>query len=118
MIAPCLAIHGNLPGTLALLLIGLALGLLMAVFGGAAATSETLMSILPFVVTGAIQLVRPLLYAATFGLYEDLWRDEQARRATKGAPAMSAPATLLLRLSRAIPTTTGRLVGCQAAWTL
>ncbi len=144
LIAPCLAIHGNLPGTLAtieswrlsgrhfgkvlttmvaastpaLLVIVLALGLLMAVFGGVAGTSETLMAILPFVVTGAIQLVRQLLYAASFGLYEDLWRDEQIRRATDGEPAIPAPAIVLLRISRAIPTTAGRLVGRQAEWTL
>ena len=84
----------------------------------AAGTGETLMAILPFVVTGAIQLVQPLLYAATFGLYKDLWRDEQTRRAAEGEPKIPAPTMVLLRLSRAIPTTAGRLVGRRAEWTL
>ncbi len=144
LLAPFLAVHGNLPGTLAALeswrlsgryfpqvfgmfvvssaptavplsigIVGLWLGL--APFPEA---RETMTVMLPSVVWVAIKLVRPFLVAATYGLYQDLWPIEQARRADEGYPPTPAVARILLRVSWWVPRVAGFLVGRRVDWTI
>ena len=129
LLAPFLAVHGDLPGTLAAIeswrLSGrsfrLCLGTLViaaapvalpfgAVCGGLLLAlpdgpRETFLLILPDLAWAAIQLVRPLLIPAVYVLYTDLWHAERARRAAEGTPPPPALARPLLALTRPLPHT-------------
>ncbi len=129
LLAPFLAVHGDLPGTLAALeswrlsgrsfwgcLSTLALaaapvalpfgvvcgGLLLAL---PAAPQATFLLVLPDLAWAAIQLVRPLLIPAVYVLYTELWDAERARRATEGTPPPPAFTRPLLALTKPLPHT-------------
>lgn len=127
LLAPFLAVHGDLPGTLATLeawrlsgrhfarcLVVLVLGSLPAalplgllalgshlLLGEPAARALTLAG--PALLWAAIQVARPVLMPAVYALYTDLWSAEQARRAAEGAPPPPPLARLLLALTRWLP---------------
>jgi hypothetical protein len=126
LLAPFLAIHADLPATLATLeawrLSGRRLGLCLSTFvlaslpvalplaglalgaarllPGALAMAEMAAAAL---VWAAIQVVRPVLMPAVYLLYKDLWSAEEARRARLGAPPTPAPLRGLLRLTWPLP---------------
>ncbi len=127
LLAPFLAVHADLPATLAALeawrlsgralvaclstlivaslplvlpMLILSMGVLLA---PAAELRRSLGSVLPELVTAAIQVVRPLLIPATYSLYTDLWEAERARRRWQGAPPEPAPVRAVLKLTRLLP---------------
>jgi hypothetical protein len=125
LLAPFLAVHADLPGTLAaleawrlsgpafaaclsVLLVAslpvvLPLGLLT--FGVVCAlpdeARQASLPALPDLVYAGIQVVRPLLIPATYTLYTDLWDAERARRQAEAIPP--ARARVLLLLTRPLP---------------
>jgi hypothetical protein len=127
LLAPFLAIHGDLPATLAALegwrLSGRAFAtcfttlvagslplalpltlLVLAVMAGLPAdTRQALEPALPDLAYAGIQLIRPILIPATYFLFVDLWSAEQTRRAHFGEPAIPAIPRLLLALTRPLP---------------
>jgi hypothetical protein len=127
LLAPFLAVHADLPGTLAALeawrLSGRNFGLCLATFVFAClptalpigAVALTLAVTLPGPVLGMLlaawpnlvwvgnQMVRPVLIPAVYALYNDLWRGELARRAQDGEPATPRPLCWLLALTRPLP---------------
>jgi hypothetical protein len=127
LLAPFLAVHADLPATLAVVeawrLSGRYFGLCLAtfVFGtlplalpllGAAgavalavdpATLGRLERGAPDLGWVAVHALRPLLVPAVYCLYKDLWHAELARREREGPPAVPAPVRWLLRLTRPLP---------------
>ena len=127
VLAPFLAVHGDLPGTLAALeawrlsgrhfavcfgtfVLGalpvalplglLALSLLLVLRDTALAA---LLAAAPDLLWAGIQAVRPVLIPALYALYADLWHAELARRGREGAPPVPALARGLLALTRPLP---------------
>ena len=123
LLAPFIAVHGNVPGSLAALeswrVSGRQFGpvfatlvitagpiavLLAAVFMGFYLTLtgpalEVFTATLAAQVWIAIKLIRPPLVAATYALYTEVWTDELARRARQGHPATPAPIRWLIDVS-------------------
>jgi hypothetical protein len=127
VLAPFLAVHADLPGTLAAieawrlsgryfalcfgtfvvgaLPIALPLGLaaLGLTFMLPDAALEALLPAAPDLTWAGIQAVRPVLIPSLYALYEDLWHAEQVRRKRDGAPPIPALARVLLALTRPLP---------------
>ncbi len=123
LLAPFLAVHGNIPGSLAALeswrLSGRYFGPVFAAFAVSAAPTalpltavfmavyltlegralDVFTATLTAQVWIAIKLIRPPLVAAAYALYEQLWPAEQARRRREGHPPTPAAVRLLVRLS-------------------
>jgi hypothetical protein len=144
LLAPFLAVHGNLPGTLAALeswrLSGrhfarvfgvfiissapVAVPLGIAILAGylALGTSperrDLLIALWPSLIWVFIKFIRPLLIAAVYGLYHDLWREETERRLAEGSPDLPRFIVPLLRLSAFLPRLLGRATGRRLDWTL
>jgi hypothetical protein len=127
LLAPFLAVHGDLPGTLAALeswrlsgrhfavcfstfvvatlpvglpLAMIALTLLFALSGPSLAA---FMAASPDLVWAGIQAVRLVLIPALYLLYGDLWGAELDRRRIQGEPPVPAPARALLAITRPLP---------------
>jgi hypothetical protein len=127
LLAPFLAIHGDLPGTLAVLeawrasgrhfgvclstliaaggpvvvpLLGLSLVLILTLPGLALVVFFAALGDLVWV---AIQATRPVLIPALYALYGDLWKAESARRRRDGEPPVPTVARVLLALTRPLP---------------
>ena len=142
LLAPFLAIHENMPGTLAALeswrlsgryfskvfgtfiissspaaiplglLIG---GLLLMLDDGPRSMLLTLMPSLTWV---AIKFIRPFLVTAVYLLYKDLWQDERCHRARHGQPGIPPMLRPLVKLSAALPRFAGRITGRDVRWSL
>ena len=143
LLAPFFAVHGNLPATLATIeswrmsgrrfpivfgtfvvssaptAVPLAIVLTTLAFtlDEATGTRATYAAMLPALVWATIKLVRPFLITATYGMYSDLWTEEQQRRAEEGAPPVPMLARPLLLISRWIPRLAGRAIGRRIEWT-
>ena len=128
MLAPFLAVHGDLPGTLAtieswrlsgrsfwtclstLVLASAPIALPLGLLSGGlllalpTALRSLLLIALPDLTWAAIQLIRPLLIPAVYALYKDLEREEAAGAKARDVPA-STPhfARPLLALTRPLP---------------
>lgn len=127
LLAPFLAVHDDLPATLATLeswrLSGqnfrlclstfvvaslpvtlvaglLSLGLLVALPEPGRLVLFTAAANLLLIV---IQCVRPILIPAVYRLHKDLWQAERERRAVAGAPRVPLVARVLLALTRPLP---------------
>ena len=127
VLAPFLAIHGDLPGTLAVLeawrlsgrhfavclstlvvaggpvalpFLGLSLALIMTL---PAAALVVFFAVLGDLVWVAIQATRPILIPALYLLYGELWEEELARRRSHGEPPVPIVARILLALTRPLP---------------
>jgi hypothetical protein len=126
LLAPFLAVHADLPATLAaleawrlsgralvpclstlivagvplLLMLLLGVGVLLA---PPAELRPAVGSALPELLSAAIQIVRPVLIPATYWLYTDLWEAERARRRWQGAPPEPATVRAVLELTRRLP---------------
>jgi hypothetical protein len=127
LLAPFLAVHADLPATLAMLmawrlagrhfavclatlvlgslpvalpLVLLALALARAVEGPARAA---LVAAAPDLAWAGIQLIRPVLIPALFLLYRDLWQAEQTQLERQDGPAVARIARLALALTRPLP---------------
>jgi hypothetical protein len=127
VLAPFLAIHGDLPGTLAVLeawrlsgrhfavclstlvvaggpvalpFLGLSLALIMTL---PAAALVVFFAVLGDLVWVAIQATRPILIPALHLLYGELWEAELARRRSHGQPPLPTVARVLLALTRPLP---------------
>lgn len=129
LLAPFLAIHSNLPGTLATLeswrlsgkelgpvmatfiagsaLLGLPLGLLgllAMMIGEVYGTVKVMLLVaFPHLVWAGIQLVRPILIPSVYFLYRDLWSQEVALRAQGDEPRVPGFARLTLALTAWLP---------------
>lgn len=128
MLAPFLAVHGDLPGTLGtieswrlsgrsfwtclstLVLASAPIAIPLGIAGGGllltlpSAQRAFFLIALPDLTWAAIQLIRPLLIPAVYALYKDLWEKEAAGR-TAGDVLAAAPdpARPLLALTRPLP---------------
>ncbi|MYB77659.1 MAG: hypothetical protein F4X83_11340 [Chloroflexi bacterium] len=128
MLAPFYAVHGNMPGTLAtieswrssgrsfwtclstLVLASAPVAIPLGIAGGSlflaltSAQRALFLLALPDLTWAAIQLIRPLLIPAVYGLYKDFWEKEAAGR-TAGDLLATAPnlARPLLALTRPLP---------------
>ncbi|MDE2815234.1 MAG: hypothetical protein OXK81_00865 [Chloroflexota bacterium] len=128
MLAPFLAVHGDLPGTLAtteswrlggrsfrtclstLVLASAPIAIPLSIAGGGllltlpSAQRAFFLIALPDLTWAAIQLIRPLLIPAVYALYKDLWEKEAAGR-TAGDVLATTPklARPLLALTRPLP---------------
>jgi hypothetical protein len=127
LLAPFLAVHSDLPGTLAALeawrlsgrhfsvclgtfvaatvpvglpLALLGLGLALTLSGAAL---SAFLAAAPSLVWAGIQAVRPVLIPAVYALYNDLWNAELARRRRVGTPPVPGLARTLLALTRPLP---------------
>ena len=144
LLAPFFAVHGNLPATLATIeswrmsgrrfplvfstfivssaptAVPLAVVLTTLAFtlDEAAGTRAMFMAMLPSLVWVAIKIVRPFLITATYGLYTDLWEEEQRRRAEHGVPPVPLLARPLLAISRWIPRLVGLAIRRRIEWTV
>ena len=144
LLAPFFAVHGNLPATLATIeswrmsgrrfpivfgtfivssaptAVPLAIVLTTLAFtlNEADGTRAVYMAMLPSLVWATIKLVRPFLITATYGMYRDLWTEEQRRREEHGAPPVPLAARPLLAISRWVPRLFGRAVGRRIEWTV
>jgi hypothetical protein len=127
LLAPFLAIHGDLPGTHAaleawrlsgrhfalclstLVLAGAPLGLpILGVFAVLLLTLPApalavLLAGLESLLWVAVQAIRPILIPAVYALYRDLWEAELARRTRDGEPSLPPLARLLLQITRPLP---------------
>ncbi len=144
LLAPFFAVHGNLPATLATIeswrmsgrrfrlvfgtfivssaptAVPLAIVLTTLAFTleEPAGTRAVYTAMLPSLVWVTIKIVRPFLITATYGLYTDLWAEEQQRRAEHGSPAVPLPARPLLAISRWIPRLVGLVIRRRIEWSL
>jgi hypothetical protein len=127
LLAPFLAVHADLPGTLAALeawrLSGRALGtcltLLMAgslpvalplalvALGVQSLLSpelhDVLLAVWPYLAYAGVQMVRPVLIPGAYLLCNALWAEEHERRAREGQPRTPGWARGLLALTRGMP---------------
>jgi hypothetical protein len=127
LLAAFLAVHGDLPATLAaleawrlsgrhfgrclgtLLAGSLPVGLPLALAAGLLALTLTGRGLAAFTAAApdllwvAIQAVRPVLIPAVYVLYRDLWAPELERRRLEGAPPIPPVARALLRITRPLP---------------
>ena len=123
LLAPFIAVHGNVPGSLAALeswrVSGREFGRVFATFvitsGPIAAPLAAVFMGFYLTLTGpalevftatlaaqvwiAIKLIRPPLVAATYALYTEVWPGELARRAQQGHPATPALVRWLIDVS-------------------
>ena len=123
LLAPFIAVHGNVPGSLAALeswrVSGRMLGPVFATFvisaGPIAVPLAAVFMGFYLTLTGpaldvftatlvaqvwiAVNLIRPPLVAATYALYTEVWADELERRAQLGHPATPAPVRWLIDMS-------------------
>ncbi|MCY4113540.1 MAG: hypothetical protein OXG33_06330 [Chloroflexi bacterium] len=144
LLAPFFAVHGNLPATLATIeswrmsgrrfpivfgtfivssaptAVPLAVVLTTLAFtlDEADGTRAVFKAMLPSLVWVVIKIVRPFLITATYGLYVDLWTDEERRRAEHGHPPVPLLARPLLAFSRWVPHLFGRAIGRRIDWTV
>ena len=127
VVAPFLAVHSDLPGTLAALeawrlsgrhfplclstfvvaslpvalplaLVGL--GLIITLPGADLVAWQAALANL---VLAGIQAIRPVLIPALYVLYRDLWGTELARREREGAPGVPGLARAILALTKPLP---------------
>jgi hypothetical protein len=127
LLAPFLAVHADLPGTLAALEawrlagrrfpvclatlvvgslpVGLPLGLFALYIGRSVsgAAYEAVQSATPDLIWAGIQAIRPVLVAALYPLYHDLWQAECVRRENAGGMRVPGVARALLALTRRLP---------------
>lgn len=127
LLAPFLAVHADLPGTVAALegwrLSGRHFGLCLATFIAAiipvglplllsgvwllsalqGEAQQALQAAVPDLFAAGIQAVRPVLIPALYLLYGDLWRAELARREQDGGPVPPPVAAVLLALTKPLP---------------
>jgi hypothetical protein len=127
LLAPFLAIHGDLPATLAAVeawrLSGRALvpclstlvvaslpllvPLLIVYVGVLHSPADELRSVaavaLPELIAAGIQLIRPVLVPAIYCLFTDLWQAESAQRAVQAAPPEPSAVRALMALTRPLP---------------
>jgi hypothetical protein len=127
LLAPFLAIHSDLPGTLAALEawrlsgrhfaiclatfivaslpVGLPLALLslLLLLTLPAPGQAAFVAAAPSLVWAGIQAIRPLLIPAVYALYQDLWRHELQRRQREGDPSTPGFARALLAITRPLP---------------
>lgn len=139
LLAPFLAVHGNVPGTLAALEswrlsgrefarvfgafivpsapvavpLGLAILAGWLALGDSPERREAMIAMWPSLTWVFIKFVRPLLIAAVYGLYQDLWDEELDRRRLQTTPPLPWLSRPLLAFSGFFP----RLVG-RGDWTL
>ena len=144
LLAPFFAVHGNLPATLATIeswrMSGRRFPLVFSTFIVSSAptavplavvfttlaftldeptgTRAVYMAMLPSLVWVAIKIVRPFLITATYGLYTDLWEEEQRRRAEHGVPPVPLLARPLLAISRWVPRLVGLAIRRRIEWTV
>ncbi len=127
VLAPFLAVHADLPGTLAALeawrLGGRHCPVCLATFVLGSLPVVVPLGLLAFILTRnlsgrsyevmatatpelawvGIQAVRPVLIAALYPLYRDLWQRELARRKREGGERVPPPARALLAITRPLP---------------
>ena len=144
LLAPFFAVHGNLPATLATIeswrMSGRRFPLVFGTFVVSAAPTAVplavvfttlaftldepngsravYMAMLPSLVWVAIKIVRPFLITATYGLYTDLWEEEQRRREEHGVPPLPLLARPLLAISRWVPRLVGLAIRRRIEWTV
>ncbi len=144
LLAPFFAVHGNLPATLATIeswrMSGRRFPVVFSTFVVSSAptavplavvfttlaftldeptgTRAVYMAMLPSLVWVAIKVVRPFLITATYGLYTDLWDEEQRRREEHGAPPVPLLARPLLAISRWVPRLVGLAIRRRIEWTV
>ena len=142
LLAPFLAVHENMPGTLAALeswrlsgryfpkvfgvfivssaptavpLAIVIIGLLMLLDGG---PKSTMLVMIPSLTWVAIKFVRPFLVTATYPLQKELWIEERQRRDEQGHPNVPPVLVPLVKLSAFLPRILGRLAGRDVEWSL
>jgi hypothetical protein len=142
LLAPFLAVHENMPGTLAALeswrlsgeyfpkvfgtfivssaptavpLGALIVGLLFVLDNG---PKSVMLAMIPSLTWVAIKFIRPFLVTAVYPLQKDLWIAESRRRDEQGHPTVPSVLTPLVKLSALIPRTAGKLVGQNIQWSL
>ena len=142
LLAPFLAVHENIPGTLAALeswrlsgqyfprvfgtfivssaptavpLGALIVGLLLILDSG---PKSVMLAMIPSLIWVAIKFIRPFLVTAVYPLQKDLWTEEARRRDIQGHPPVPSIFMPLLKLSAVIPRTAGKLVGRDVDWSL
>jgi hypothetical protein len=127
LLAPFLAVHSDLPGTLAtleswrlsghhfaaclgtLVIASLPVALPLGVVGLGLATTlsgaeqAAFLTALPNLAWAGIQAVRPVLIPAVYALYVELWQAESDRRWREGPPRVPIVARALLALTRPLP---------------
>ena len=144
LLAPFFAVHGNLPATLATIeswrMSGRRFPVVFSTFVVSSAptavplavvfttlaftldeptgTRAVYMAMLPSLVWVAIKVVRPFLITATYGLYTDLWDEEQRRREEHGVPPLPLLARPLLAISRWVPRLVGLAIRRRIEWTV
>ncbi len=142
LLAPFLAVHENMPGTLAALeswrlsgryfpkvfgvfivssaptavpLAVVIIGLLLILDSG---PKSTMLTVIPSLTWVAIKFVRPFLVTATYPLQKDLWIEERRRRDEHGHPALPRVLIPLVKLSAFLPRILGRAIGRDVRWSL
>jgi hypothetical protein len=126
LLAPFLAVHADLPGTLATLVawrlsgrrfalclaalvlgalpVGMPLALLaLAIWSVSAAAHAALVTAAPDVAWAGIQLIRPVLIPALYLFYRDLWSPERTDIDKRGGLYVPDPARALLAVTRPLP---------------
>jgi hypothetical protein len=122
LLAPCLALHADLPATLeswrlsgrhfgrvfatmviscapVVVVMGAGIGVALTAAEVNPELKATLVRMLPFLTCVGLQLIRPFLYPATWALCDDLWREEQQERSRAGEPPTPSIAVWLLVIS-------------------
>ena len=142
LLAPFLAVHENMPGTLAALeswrlsgryfpkvfgvfivssaptaipLAVVIVGLLLLLDDG---PKSTMLAMIPSLTWVAIKFVRPFLVTAVYPLQKELWIEERRRRDKQGHPAVPRVLVPLVKLSAFLPSILGKLVGRDVQWSL
>ncbi len=142
LLAPFLAVHENMPGTLAALeswrlsgryfpkvfgvfvvssaptavpLAAVIIGLLLLLDGG---PKSTMLAVIPSLTWVAIKFVRPFLVTAVYPLQKELWIEERRRRDEQGHPTVPSALVPLIKLSAFLPRLLGRLAGRDVRWSL
>ena len=142
LLAPFLAVHENMPGTLAALeswrlsgryfpkvfgvfivssaptaipLAVVIVGLLLLLDDG---PKSTMLAMIPSLTWVAIKFVRPFLVTAVYPLQKELWIEERRRRDKQGHPTVPPVLVPLVKLSAFLPRILGKLVGRDVQWSL